>query len=197
MKSIKLGVTGGIGSGKSLVCRLLRVMEVPVYISDEETRRLMDHDPEIRRGLVELLGPAVYDGQQLNRPLLASYLFGDARHAARVNALVHPRVREDFRRWLQRHAACPVVAIESAILIEAGFACEVDEVVMVYAPREVRVARAMRRDHATRPQVERRILSQMDDEEKRRRADRVLLNDGRTPLLPQVLQLLASLSAKK
>ena len=191
---LRLGITGGIGSGKSMVSRLLGLLGVSVYISDTETKRLMASDAQIRRGLVGLLGEAVYDGGQLNKPLLASYLFGNEQQAARVNAIVHPRVRDDFRRWVQAHASFPLVGMESAILLEAGFRSEVDCVVMVYAPLEVRIRRAAERDLASRGQIEQRIRSQMDDEEKRRQADFVILNDGETPLIPQVLRLIASLS---
>lgn len=196
MMAIRLGITGGIGSGKSLVCRLLEVMGVPVYISDAETKQLMVADFSIREGLVALLGENVYADGVLNKPLLASYLFGDPGHARQVNGIVHPRVKEDFRRWVQCHDVFPVVAIESAILIEAGFAGEVDVVVMVYAPEEIRIERAVRRDSSSRELIEKRVRSQMSDEEKRRQADFVIVNDGEAPLIPQVLELIDSLSKK-
>ena len=97
---IRIGITGGIGSGKSVVSHLLELLGVPVYISDTETRALMVGDEQIRSGLVSLLGEEVYGPDGLNKPLLASYIFGDPAHAAKVNALVHPRVKEDFRRWV-------------------------------------------------------------------------------------------------
>lgn len=192
--AIKIGITGGIGSGKSVVSRLLGIMGIPVYISDVETKKLMVTDSCIREELIGLLGTDVYLGGQLNKPLLASFLFADPQHAALVNGIVHPRVKADFRSWTQRHSACACVGIESAILLEAGFRAEVDKVVMVYAPLDVRLARAMQRDAASREQIEQRIRSQMDDGEKRRQADRVIVNDGETPLIPQVLDLITSLS---
>lgn len=188
--AIKIGITGGIGSGKSVVSRLLEVMGIPVYISDVETKRLMVSDDRIRSGLIALLGDEVYIGGALNKPLLAAYLFGTPEHARQVNRIVHPCVKKDFRRWVAQRADCTMVGIESAILIEAGFACEVDVVVMVYAPEEVRVRRAMERDSSPRELIEKRVRSQMDDEEKRRRADFVIVNDGETPLIPQVLALI-------
>lgn len=191
--AIKLGITGGIGSGKSVVSRLLQLMGVPVYISDTETKQLMVTDACIRSQLTSLLGEAVYQDDVLNKPLLASYLFASSQNAARINGIVHPRVKADFRRWVQEHSHSPLVGIESAILIEAGFASEVDVVVMVYAPLEVRVRRAMERDSASREQIESRIRSQMDDEEKRAKADVVIVNDGETPLIPQVLSLISLL----
>lgn len=191
--TIKIGITGGIGSGKSVVSRLLGVMGIPVYDSDSETKRLMASDGVIRKELQALVGEEVYAGGVLNKPLLASYLFANSENARRVNGIIHPRVKEDFRQWVQRRFACPIVGIESAILVEAGFADEVDSIVMVYAPEEVRIARAVRRDASSRELIEKRIRSQMNDEEKRRYADFVIANDDATPLIPQVLELIASL----
>lgn len=118
--AIKIGITGGIGSGKSMVSRLLEVLGVPVYISDLETKRLMASDSLIREELSALLGAEVYAGGTLNKPLLASYLFGSPEHAKEINCIVHPRVKEDFRRWTQCRTAFPIVGIESTILVEAG-----------------------------------------------------------------------------
>lgn len=191
---IRIGITGGIGSGKSVVSRLLRLLGIPVYISDEEAKRLMATDEGIRAELVALLGGEVYREGTLNKALLASYLFAGPDHARRVNAIVHPRVRDDFRAWAKAHEGAGLVAMESAILYEAGFRDEVDRVVMVYAPEETRIERATRRDAASRAGVEKRIRSQMGDEEKRRLADYVLVNDGKRPLIPQVLALISSLS---
>ncbi len=196
MKAIRIGITGGIGSGKSVVSRLLQTMNIPVYSSDEEAKRLMQADAEIRAGLKALVGEELYgSGLGLNKALLASFMFGHAERVAQVNAIVHPRVRDDFRRWAERQALfAPLLGIESAILLEAGFRDEVDAVVMVYAPEDVRIERATRRDAASRESIVKRIHSQMDDEEKRKQADYVIVNDGETPLIPQVLALIASLS---
>lgn len=191
--AIKIGITGGIGSGKSIVSRLLEVMGIPVYISDVETKQLTATDTHIRQELIVLLGEEVYAGGVLNKPFLASYLFSDPAHARQVNEIIHPRVKEHFRQWVQHHAACSVVGIESAILIEAGFADEVDVVVMVYASEEVRVQRAMSRDISSRELIEKRIRSQMSDEEKRKQAHFVIVNEGETPIIPQVLELITSL----
>lgn len=191
--AIKIGITGGIGSGKSIVSRLLTLTGIPVYQTDTEAKRLMLSDTGIREGLTALAGNEVYNEKGLNKAFLASYIFGHPEHLKQVNAIVHPRVRDDFRLWA-RKARQEIVAMESAILLEAGFTNEVDKIVMVYAPSEVRIARAIRRDSATRKEVERRIQSQMDDEKKRGAADFVIVNDGETPLIPQVLSLISSLS---
>ena len=191
--AIKIGITGGIGSGKSIVSRLLTLTGIPVYQTDTEAKRLMLSDTGIREGLTALAGNEVYNEKGLNKAFLASYIFGHPEHLKQVNAIVHPRVRDDFRLWAGK-ARQEIVAMESAILLEAGFINEVDKIVMVYAPSEVRIARAIRRDSATRKEVERRIQSQMDDEKKRGAADFVIVNDGETPLIPQVLSLISSLS---
>lgn len=192
--AIKIGITGGIGSGKSVVCRLLETMGIPVYCSDTESKHLVASDATIRRELVALLGEEAYRGGALNKPLLAAYLFGAPEHAARINAIVHPRVKADFRQWAERHEDYPLLAIESAILIEAGFSGEVDAIGMVYAPRELRIRRAMQRDNASSQAIEQRIASQMEDEKKCLLADFVIVNDDKTPLIPQVLEAITSLS---
>lgn len=183
---IKIGITGGIGSGKSVVATLLRLYGIPVYIADEESKRLTNSSPVIRRALVDLVGEVVYDADgKLDKPRLANFIFGQPEHLARVNAIIHPEVNRDFLDWSERQekAFC---AIESAILFESGFDRIVDVKLMVLAPLEIRLERAIARDHASREALERRIKSQMADEEKASRSDFVIHNDGRQALIPQV-----------
>lgn len=183
---VKIGITGGIGSGKSVVATLLRLYGIPVYIADEESKRLTNSSPVIRRALVDLVGEAVYDADgKLDKPRLANFIFGQPEHLARVNAIIHPEVNRDFLDWSERQekAFC---AIESAILFESGFDRIVDLKLMVLAPLEIRLERAIARDHASREALERRIKSQMADEEKASRSDFVIHNDGRQALIPQV-----------
>lgn len=192
--AIKIGITGGIGSGKSIVSRLLGLMGVPVYISDVESKRVTNMDVVIRQQLCILLGDEVYQGAELNKPLLASYLFGHPDHAREINGIIHPRVKDDFRQWAAAHISDAIIGLESAILIESGFAGEVDVIVMVYAPLEIRLQRAMQRDNSSSELVMKRIQSQMSDEEKQKQAGFVIVNDGETPLIPQVLELISFLS---
>lgn len=187
---IKLGITGGIGSGKTIVSRLLEAMGVPVYMADAESKRLTLTDPTIHSELTALLGEEVYSNGELNKPLMADYIFGHPEHARNVNRIIHPRVKEDFRQWVERHNNSPVVAMEAAILIEAGFADEIDRIVMVYAPVDIRIERAMKRDGATKEAILKRMQSQMNDEEKRSRAHYTIWNDGTQALIPQVEKLL-------
>ena len=192
--AIKIGITGGIGSGKSVVSRLLGIMGIPVYISDIEAKRITQTDPVIRRGLCDLVGQDVFQGGELNRSLLASYMFGHQDHVRKVNEIIHPQVKEDFRQWAARLKSELLVGMESAILVEAGFKDEVDFLVMVYAPLEVRVERAVKRDCSSRELVMKRIEAQMSDEVKRSHVDFVIVNDDETPLIPQVLELISLLS---
>lgn len=194
---ISIAITGGIGSGKSYVSALLQKQSIPIYNADDEAKRLMLGDEGIREGLMDLLGNEVYTDGNLNKPLLASYLFADAGNAACINSIVHPRVKADFRSWLKAHQESEIAALECAILYESGFEDTVDFVVMVYAPEELRVERAMRRDNATEQQIRARIAAQMNDEEKCRRADYVVFNDGSIPLERQLADLIAQLKTRK
>ncbi len=192
----KIAITGGIGSGKSYVAHLLQERGIPIYDTDSEAKRLTASCESIRQALRALVGDDVYSGDALNKPVLAAYLFASAENAARVNAIIHPRVKEDFARWADGQTS-EVVGLESAILYEAGFQDTVDAVVMVYAPEALRIRRAMQRDGATEAQVKARIAAQMSDEEKARRAHFVMVNDGIEPLLPQLDKLIEGLKTSK
>lgn len=194
---IKFAVTGGIGSGKSYVSSLLEERGIPIYNADLESKRLTVQDEGIRKELVALLGEDIYQGATLNKPLLASYLFANSDNAVKVNSIIHPRVKDDFRRWVESQKDVPLVGLESAILYESGFDDVVDQVVMVYAPEAVRLQRAMKRDNATEEQVRARMSAQMDDEEKRSKADFVLMNDGIMPLDVQLDDLVRFLKKGK
>ena len=192
-----IAITGGIGSGKSYVSALLQAAGIPVYNTDNEAKRLMLSDEGIRQDLIALLGEGVYTDGALNKPMLASYLFAGPENASRINAIVHPRVKADFRRWMEEHEGQEIVGVECAILFEAGFADTVDAVVTVYAPESLRVERAMKRDGATEAQIRARIAAQMDDEEKCRLSDYIIYNDGSISLENQLSALVAQLKKGK
>ena len=192
-----IAITGGIGSGKSYVSVLLQAAGIPVYNTDNEAKRLMLSDEGIRQDLIALLGEGVYTDGTLNKPMLASYLFAGPENAARINAIVHPRVKADFRRWMEEQEGQEIVGLECAILFEAGFADTVDAVVTVYAPEALRVERAMKRDGATEAQIRARIAAQMDDEEKCRLSDYIIYNDGSISLENQLSVLVAQLKKGK
>lgn len=196
---LKIGITGGIGSGKSVVSKLLNMFNIPVYISDIEAKRLILSDSIIRRDLVDLLGEKVYyPNGDLNKERLATYLFASPQQADQVNAIIHPQVKTDFQCWANQQSAFSrsMVGLESAILFEAGFDVEVDVCVMVYAPLELRLKRAMDRDSVSRNLIMDRINAQMSDELKKDRSDYVIYNDNERALIPQVLELISFLSKK-
>ena len=191
---ISFAITGGIGSGKSYVSSLLEKRSIPIYNTDSEAKRLMVTDEQIRKEMIDLLGKDVYQSDgSINKILLAGYLFADEKNAARVNAIVHPRVKADFYRWKEGLKDVPVVGMECAILFESGFDDTIDRIVMVYAPLSLRLERAMKRDAATKEQVLARISAQMDDDEKCRKADFIVYNDGSRPLNKQLDELLTHL----
>lgn len=196
MTPTRIGITGGIGSGKSVVSQVLQSLGIPVFDCDAESKRLTAVHPVIRQQLIDLVGPEVFTvNSQLNKQLLANYLFASAEHVQQVNAIIHPVLKDYFRQWVPAQNA-PMVAIESAILFEAGYDDVVDTVIMVSAPLEVRIARAMQRDGSTREAVEERIRQQMDDKEKCRLSQFVIVNDGEVPVIPQVLEIINTLSQK-
>lgn len=182
---IKIGVTGGIGSGKTFVCNRLRDRGIPVYNCDDEAKRLMQEDSHIREQLCLFIGSEAYIGDRLNKPVVAEFLFSNPDNGKKINSIVHPAVRKDFADWAEKQHK-PLVVQECALLYEAGFQDTVDVVVAIYAPTEIRLERAMRRDNATRQQIEMRMLQQHDDEEKIRRADYHIVNDGNTDIDQQI-----------
>lgn len=193
---IRIGITGGIGSGKTYVSHLLQSLGVPVYDSDSRAKQLTVADAGIRQGLMALLGEQVYRHGKLNKDLLASYLFASRENADRVNAVIHPVVFRDFDRWCEQ-AGTELVGLESAILFESEFDRHTDYVCVVSAPLELRIQRTMERDGRDRAAVEARIQAQMDEREREERADYVIVNDGICPLLPQLEKMLQALKARK
>lgn len=171
----KVGITGGIGSGKSTVCGLLSAYGVAVYDSDARAKALMEQSAALRESLCAAFGEECYNEHGLNRQYLASKVFGDEQSLMKLNSIVHPAVRADFRSWAEQQSG-EYVVLESAILFEAAFETEVDTTLAVLAPVEERVRRAMGRDGADREAILNRIQHQMSDEELHARADRCLVN---------------------
>ena len=194
---ISIAITGGIGSGKTYVSNMFQERGVPIYNADTEAKRLMVQDEVIRKELIALVGEEVYQGTELNKPLLASYLFSSVEHVQQINSIVHPRVKADFVEWLKARREYAVAGIESAILFEAGFRDSVDSVIMVSAPEELRLARAMKRDGATEQQIRSRMSAQMNEDEKIKMADFVIYNDETKPLDEQISFILQILKTSK
>lgn len=187
-KMKRVAITGGIGSGKSTVCRALsEISGAPIYDSDRRAKEIMATSPEVRQDLVEFFGEEVFEGGVLNRPLIASQVFGNEEKLQGLNAIVHPRVVADFELWAESQRG-EYVILESALLFTSPLVGHYDLAVVVDAPIELRVARCVTRDGATAEQIRRRIESQMPAEEMRARADLVVEADGRD-LRPAVEEL--------
>lgn len=193
---VRIGLTGGIGCGKSYVAKLLNKRGVPVYDSDTEAKQLSNTSKFIRDGLVALTGiENLYADGVLNRRLLAEFLFASKENARNVEKIIHPAVKADFARWAENQNALFCV-IESAILIESGFTDTVDCVVVVDAPLDLRISRCVERDSTTKEKVLERISAQMSQEEKCRIADFVIFNDNVSDLEKQIDDLFEFLKNK-
>ena len=195
----KIGITGGIGSGKTTVCRLFAALGVPVYDADTRARWLMENDAALRGQLAAAFGAAVFDAAgRLDRPRLAAAVFGQPAALARLNALVHPAVGRDFAAWAAAHEAAGAAYVlkEAALMFESESWRQLDQVVAVVAPVAVRQARLVQRDpHRSPEQVAAIMAQQLPDAEKIARAQHVLHNDGTRLLIPQVLVLHAQFRA--
>lgn len=194
---IKLGITGGIGSGKSTVSQIFSLSGVPVYIADIESKRLVATSPTIRKKLINLFGEELYSDGVLNKPLLASHIFNDKKKLETVNAIIHPEVEHDFIEWVKKHAQCEIVAHEAAILFESGFNKMMDKVLMVYTPLDIRIERTMLRDSLPKEKVMERIQNQMSDEEKAKLSDFVIVNDNTKSLIEQVTNIIQELKTSE
>ena len=192
---IKIGITGGIGSGKSVVSALLDKAGIPVYVADDVSKQLTATSPVIQKKMKALFGDDIYINGILDGKRLASLIFTDELLLNKVNSIIHPVVRKNFLQWASKQAS-KRCAIESAILYESGFDKDVDVVLTVYAPVELRLTRAMQRDSATEAGIMKRMNRQMPDEIKRKQADFVVVNDGVQALMPQIEQFLKILPKK-
>lgn len=190
---ITAGITGGIGSGKSVVSELFRLQGIPVFDADSEAKQLNDTSPIIRKELTALFGKDLYAGGSLNRKLLATLMFADRQKVEAVNAIVHPVLAQHFIGWCSRHQDHPVVMIEAALLFEAGFVRYLDKVITVFAPESIRLERVAQRDHTTREAIEERMKHQMPEEEKVKQSDYVIRNDGSQSLILQTATILDEL----
>jgi len=185
-----IGLTGGIGSGKSTVSRFFEIIGIPVYIADMESKRLTESSPAIRRKLTERFGTKLHADGKLNKSLLASLIFENEENRNYVNSVIHPVVKSNFEQWKALHASSPVLVIEAAILFESGFAGLVDVRVTVTAPEELRIRRVELREGWSRQSILARIQSQLPEEERIRRSDYVIFNDDRQALIPQAERLM-------
>ncbi|MBQ0156614.1 MAG: dephospho-CoA kinase [Bacteroidales bacterium] len=188
---LRLGITGGIGSGKSVVSKTLKVLGIPVYDCDSRAKWLQEHDADVRREIKSLLGDGVYEGERLNRKKMASMIFSDSTLLAKVEGIVHPAVEKDFNRWCVEQKK-EIVGLESAILYECGLDKKcIDKVCLVYAPTETRIERVAQRDSANIEEIRRRMANQASDDDKIKKADFIVNNFSNHSVICQVLEMMS------
>lgn len=185
---MKIGLTGGIGSGKTTVAKIFEVLGIPVYYADDAARRLMNSDPDLKRKIVLLFGEQAYRHGQLDRNYISSQVFENKKKLKELNALTHPITIKDADDWMNNQQA-PYAIKEAALIFESGAEKKLDLVVGVDAPEEIRIRRTMLRDSVSRDQVIARMKNQLPDDEKMSRCDFLIHNDDNQAVLPQVLEL--------
>lgn len=191
---LKIGLTGGIGSGKSTVAKIFELLNVPVYYADEASKRLYHTDKNLMAAIKKHFGEDVYASDQLNRSRLAELVFSNPEKLELLNSLVHPPTIRDAQDWMQKQTA-PYIIKEAALLFESGSAAGLDYVIGIKAPLHIRIKRVMDRDGVSREQVLHRMNRQMDEEIKMRLCDFTIDNDEQHLVIPQVLKLHEKLQA--
>lgn len=188
---LRIGITGGIGVGKTIVCRLFQVLGIPVYDADTRAKWVMQYDLALKQELQEAFGEEAYTSEgQLNRAYLASVVFNNQQRLDKLNALVHPHVGLDFERWAEANANAPYLIKEAALMFESESWRQMDEIIVVTAPLDVRLKRLLKRDpHRTEADIKAIISKQLSEEEKIARAQHIVYNDDQRLIIPQVLAL--------
>ncbi len=186
---LKIGVTGGIGSGKTTVCKIFEVLDIPVYYADPRAKLLMIEDSKLVKEIKKLLGDKSYNkDKSLNRKYIANIIFNDKNKLNALNALVHPAVKNDFDKWCDSQNS-PYVLKEAALLFENGSYKSLDKTILVSAPLELRVLRVMKRDNHTRESILSRVRNQMPESEKEKLANIIIKNDNDISLISQIIEI--------
>ncbi len=193
---LKVGLTGGIGAGKSIVASIFRLLNIPVYDADTAAKNLMNQDEALKEKIIQNFGPSAYLNGSLNRPYISAQVFSNKEKLELLNSLVHPATIKDANKWFEKQQS-PYVIKEAALLFESGTAADLDYVIGVTAPEAMRIKRAMHRDNATREQIKERMKNQMEESIKMKLCDYIIHNDERVLILPQILQIHKALLQQK
>ncbi len=185
---LKVGITGGIGSGKSTVAKIFEVLGIPVFYADAEAKKLMNESLVIRHELIRYFGEDAYINNKLNRPYIAKQVFGNKEKLDLLNSITHPETIRNSNEWMDRQIT-PYAIKEAALFFESGSQDTVDIMIGVYAPKHLRLQRVMHRDNFSREDILKRMQGQINEEIKMRLCDNVITNDEQTPVLQQVLEL--------
>ncbi|CAN5471975.1 dephospho-CoA kinase [soil metagenome] len=192
--TLKVGLTGGIGSGKSTVAKVFEVLGIPVYYADDAAKRLMNEDDSIKEQLIAAFGASAYIDEKLNREYVSSLVFNDKEKLNVLNGIVHPATITDAKEWMQRQTTAYALK-EAALIFESGSNKELDFVIGVFAPVELRTKRIINRDGISEDEVKARMNKQMDETAKMQLCDYIITNDETQLVIPQVLQIHANLLA--
>jgi dephospho-CoA kinase len=185
---LKVGLTGGIGSGKSMVARIFEILGAPVYYADQAAKRLQNEDPDLIRGITEIFGEKAYHDGQLDRKYISTIVFRDKEKLEGLNAIVHPATIKDAARWMSQQIT-PYAVKEAALIFESGSQRDLDYVIGVTAPESLRIKRTMERDAVSEEEVRKRMERQLPDRIKMRLCDYVINNDEQQLLIPQALSI--------
>lgn len=189
-----IGVTGGIGSGKSIICKILALYDIPIYDADYEAKRLNDTSPIIKKKLIDRFGKNIYINNALDKKQLAHIIFNNQEDLKFVNSVIHSELALHFQEWVGRKKDFNTIVIDAAVLFESGFDKYVDKIITVIAPVDIRVSRVSKRDNLTIEQIKSRINSQMKDEERIQASDFVVINDDTQSIIRQVVDILQNVS---
>ncbi len=185
---LRIGITGGIGSGKTTVAKIFETLGIPVYNADDASKRLMNENAAIKEKLIQYFGIETYKNDQLNRPYLSTVVFNNPEKLLQLNAIIHPATIKDAADWMQQQTSKYVIK-EAALIFESGSQENLDKVIAVFAPKSLRIHRAMQRDNVSKEEIEKRMNQQIDENIKMRLSDYVIINDEQQLLIPQVMKL--------
>lgn len=190
MNNIKVGITGGIGSGKSTIAKFFKnILQIPVYLADDRAKFLVNNDKNIKTAIVKEFGEMAYLNNVYNASFIASVVFTDNKKLQKLNQIIHPIVKQDYLNWLETHKNAPYTIKEAAILIESGSYKDLDFVILVSADNQLKISRVTQRDNTTENEVLARINKQMPDEEKRKYIHAEIVNNKNSMVIPQILSI--------
>ena len=187
---IKIGITGGIGSGKTTVCEIFKLLKIPVFHADIEAKYLQDNDSSVKNKIIERFGVEVYSHEgTLNRKKIAALIFNDKNALTAMNEIIHPAVRNRFLQWIEDYHTVPYILYEAAILFESGYSSDFNLNILVLADEKLRIERVIKRDNLTEDIIMLRINNQMADSDKIKKANFIIENNADSLLIPQILKI--------